>query len=103
MSEITVIEAGGLRLSVRYLTSEDLGQFIALSSSVSWRLSFDELKIMHKADPQSFIGAFLDDGMLISKYRVTSLRELFVKRRFISIRFSTGYLTRDLSLQVILA
>ena len=67
MSEIKKIDAGGLHLTVRYLKLEDLGQLIALTSSVSWQLTLEDLKMMHKADNKGFVGAFLDDGTLICK------------------------------------
>ena len=70
MSQPMTIDASGLHLTIRPLLPHELGQLVALTSSVSWQLSLEELKMMLLANPEGFIGAFLDDGSLICRYTI---------------------------------
>ena len=62
-----IIVLGGNQIAIKCLTKEDLTQAYDLNIKESWPVTQEDFHCMFKAQPQAFIGAFLEDGTLISK------------------------------------
>ena len=62
-----IITSGGNKIAIRCLTKEDLTQAYDLTIKENWPVTQEDFHCMFKAQPQAFIGAFLEDGTLISK------------------------------------
>ena len=60
-------EAGGMRLVLRGLQQEELVQVSAFCAGVGWSISLEYIQALYRARPPAFVGAFNQDGTLISE------------------------------------
>ena len=68
------MEFGGTTVKICSLGRDDLPQVHRLTSEFGWSTTFEDITNTFAAYPHGFEGAFLQDGTLICKFKVISIK-----------------------------